>query len=874
MSATATASTNLLYRDLHGRAPEIVVGAKGSFLELDDGRRILDACAGAAVASIGHGDERVISAITKQLTTLSYHHTSRLTNKVYKSSSLNSAPDLVADIPFPFYTGRGGAGTRARGSSSPHIILKGGLSHAIFLSSGSEANESALKLVRQYFVETGQPDRVNIISRHNSYHGNSLGCVSLTGIPSRRRHFEPMLLKTITRVSPCYPYRHQLENESDLDYSQRLAEELEAEIIRLGPGSVCAFFAETVVGAAAGNLTPVPGYFKAIRKVCDKYGMLLVLDEVMCGMGRTGKLHAWEHEGITPDVQTIGKGLNGGYQALSAVLMQQHVVDGLKKGTGAFANGQTYQSHPAAAAAGLAVMKIFKEDRVVENCAEMGAQPLNLTTPQPPSGRGLFLSIEFVTSRLTKSTFPSTLPIALLLDDAMFSRGVSIYSGFGKGTADGVVGDHILFSPPLTVRKEEVEMIVRVTKEAVEEVFRREDLRDISQSHSGPNDFGHSACNYRSHRMRYGSVKITSSLSWRLPFAIATAISSSLTIGALFIPYSPRWLMMKGRRAEAESVMDLIAPATDASSNERRELLEVPHVEKVGAMEMFGKGVRGRTWLGVFLQASNQLTGIYTAEIQPNRTRAAATAFGNGVNQAVNFVVAVTGPGFLAKSAYGPYFTYGSFTAFATVIAYLYMGWRTWAKQAAKGGYTSLLVEVDPENAKIAPGSSSADMLESLSTGALPLRFPTVRPNHDAHAHTNLQLPEFSSIMSSPDLGTPFPPLLISSHLSTLLAQSYVSSHPLSGLLLHSPIQATAVHKSHPSIFSTGPLAEFDFEPNFPVGIMWDSKGAEEEGLRSGNWLVDEFSAEEDRGEVRVLRGGKDKEGWKEVLEWMDESGL
>ncbi|KAL8286400.1 hypothetical protein RQP46_004417 [Phenoliferia psychrophenolica] len=394
-------STNLLYRDLHGRKPELVVGASGVFLELDDGRKILDACAGAAVASIGHGDKRVIAAITSQLETLSYHHTSRLTNKAAEEL----ANELVGHRP-------------------------GGLSHAIFLSSGSEANESALKLVRQYFVEVGQPERVKIISRHNSYHGNSLGCVSLTGIPSRRRHFEPILMKNITQVSPCYPYRDLLEGESDSDYSQRLGDELEAEILRLGAGTVCAFFAETVVGAAAGNLVPVPGYFLKMREVCDKYGILLVLDEVMCGMGRTGKMHAWEHEGIVPDIQTIGKGLNGGYQALSAVLMQQRVVDGLKSGSGAFANGQTYQSHPSA-------------------------------------------SIEFVTEKTTKGTFPASIPIALLLDDAMYNRGVSAYSGFGKGTRDGVVGDHILFSPPLTISQEEVETIVRVTKEAVADVFSR-----------------------------------------------------------------------------------------------------------------------------------------------------------------------------------------------------------------------------------------------------------------------------------------------------------------------------------------------------------------------------------------------------------------
>lgn len=269
----------------------------------------------------------------------------------------------------------------------------------------------------------------------------------------------------------------------------------------------CAELTE-VGGAAAGNLTPVPGYFKAIRRVCDKYGVLLVLDEIMCGMGRTGKLHAWEWEGelvfmshsvkmlrtgIVPDIQTIGKGLNGGYQALSAVLIQQKVVDGLKSGSGAFANGQTFQCHPAAAAAGVAVLSVFDEDDIVATCVKRGAEvsifhPLachvscqlrrrleeelgNHPMVGEIRGRGLFLSIEFVTSRETKSTFAKDLPIAAMLDSAIFARGASVYSGFGKGTADGVVGDHILFSPPLNISSNEIEELVSAVKGGIEEVY-------------------------------------------------------------------------------------------------------------------------------------------------------------------------------------------------------------------------------------------------------------------------------------------------------------------------------------------------------------------------------------------------------------------
>ncbi|CAD6570661.1 MAG: hypothetical protein TREMPRED_005944 [Tremellales sp. Tagirdzhanova-0007] len=399
----------------------------------------------AAVASIGHGDLRVIQAVAAQMSMISYHHTSRLTN--------DSAEKL----------GRLLVGHRP-----------GGLSHAIFLSSGSEANESAIKLARQYFVEIGEPDRVHIISRNNSYHGNSIGCVSLTGIPHT------------SRVSPCYPYRYKADGESDAKYADRLAHELEEEICRIGKGKVAAFFAETVGGAAAGNLTPVPGYFQAIRKVCDKYGVLLVLDEIMCGMGRTGKMHAWEWEGVVPDIQTVGKGLNGGYQALSAVLMQQRIVDGLKSGSGAFANGQTFQCHPAAAAAGIAVLSVFDSDNIVGVCAKRGAElrrSLLESVGEHPNvgeirGRGLFLSIEFVTDKKTKGTFPKSLPLASLLDNAIFDRGVSVYSGFGKGTADGVVGDHILLSPPLNISSAEIEELVAAVTGGIDDVFKTQEVQE------------------------------------------------------------------------------------------------------------------------------------------------------------------------------------------------------------------------------------------------------------------------------------------------------------------------------------------------------------------------------------------------------------
>lgn len=222
-----------------------------------------------------------------------------------------------------------------------------------------------------------------------------------------------------------------------------------------------------------------------MRRVCDKYGVLLVLDEIMCGMGRTGKLHAWEWEGVVPDIQTIGKGLNGGYQALSGVLISEKVVAGLKQGSGMFANGQTFQCHPAAAAAGVAVLEVMEADELVATCAKRGAElraALVQALGAHPNvgdirGRGLFQSIEFVTDRRTKGTFPVSLPLSKMLDNAIFRRGTSVYSGFGKGTADGVRGDHILFSPPLNISSAEIRELVEAVKGGVEEVFAMEEVR-------------------------------------------------------------------------------------------------------------------------------------------------------------------------------------------------------------------------------------------------------------------------------------------------------------------------------------------------------------------------------------------------------------
>ena len=238
--------------------------------------------------------------------------------------------------------------------------------------------EAAIKLSRQYFLELSppQPQRFRFIARKESYHGTTLGALSMSGHLARRGLFEPVLIPadTISRVSACNAYHGRKQSESTSAYVARLAQELDIEFERVGPDSVCAFVAEPIVGAALGCVPAVPGYFKAMKAVCDKYGALLIFDEVMCGMGRSGTLHAWEQEGVVPDLQTIGKGLGGGYAAIAGVLVGQRVVHALEKGTGAFAHGQTYQGHPIACAAALEVQRIITEERLVENVAKLGAR--------------------------------------------------------------------------------------------------------------------------------------------------------------------------------------------------------------------------------------------------------------------------------------------------------------------------------------------------------------------------------------------------------------------------------------------------------------------------------------------------------------------
>lgn len=438
--------THVFHRNPRQKLPVAVAG-QGIELIDSEGRRYLDASGGAAVSCLGHAHPRVIAAIKAQLDTIAYAHTSFFTTEV----SETLADTLAQAAP-------------------------GDLDHVYFVSGGSEAVESALKLARQYFVELGQPSRRHFIARRQSYHGNTLGALAIGGNAWRREPFLPLLVPA-HHVSPCYAYRDQQAGETDSQYAQRLADELEAKILELGPDTVAAFVAETVVGATAGAVPPVGDYLKRIRAVCDKYGVLLILDEVMSGMGRTGYLFACEEDGVVPDIVTIAKGLGAGYQPIGAMLSTRRIYDTIVGGSGFFQHGHTYIGHATACAAALAVQRTIAEDNLLANVQARGEQlraRLREALGEHPNlgdirGRGLFVGVEFVADRGSKATLDPALKTHAQLKSAAMQNGLLVYPM--GGTVDGVCGDHVLFAPPFICTPQDIDSIVERFAAAVRAVL-------------------------------------------------------------------------------------------------------------------------------------------------------------------------------------------------------------------------------------------------------------------------------------------------------------------------------------------------------------------------------------------------------------------
>lgn len=429
------AASAVFYRDPRHEYP-VAVGGDGPYLIDASGKRYLDGSGGAAVSCLGHSDAAVAGAIAAQARRLPYAHTSFFTNQPMEAL----AADLAAHAP-------------------PAIT------QAYFVSDGSEAVEAALKLARQYFLEAGEPLRTRVIARRQSYHGNTLGALAVGGNAFRRAPFEPLLVEA-SHVAPCYPYRDQAAEETPEAYGERLARELEAEIERLGPGTVIAFVAETVCGATLGAQPPVPGYFSHVREVCDRHGVLLILDEVMCGMGRCGTLYACEAEGVVPDLITIGKGLAAGYQPIGALLVHRRIYEAVVGGSGFFQHGHTYSGHAVACAAALAVQTAIRERGLLEKVRSAGTVLKNLLVQRfgdhphvgDIRGRGLLWALELVADRATKAPFEPERRLSARLKHQALENGLLCYPM--PGTIDGKRGDHVLIAPPYIVSQAHLEELV------------------------------------------------------------------------------------------------------------------------------------------------------------------------------------------------------------------------------------------------------------------------------------------------------------------------------------------------------------------------------------------------------------------------------
>lgn len=427
--------------------PRQAVQAQGAYVYDAQGRAYLDGSSGAAVSNIGYGHPKVLAAMQAQMTALAYAHTGFFTTEVAEQLAIYLSSQAPGDLDYCY-----------------------------FVSGGSEAIESALKMARQYFVEIGQPEKKYFIAREQSYHGNTLGALAVGGNQWRRQQFEPLLID-VGRVSPCYEYRGRQADESQTQYTQRLLQELEDKILELGAGNVIAFIVEPVAGATLGAVPPTPGYFKGVREICTRHGILLIADEVMCGMGRTGSLFAVEQEDIVPDLITLAKGLGGGYQPIGAVIARESIVAALKSGSGLFQHGHTYMGHATACAAALAVQQVLVEEKLIERVQRLSpvlekllkTHLSNLPYVGDIRGRGLFWGVELVQDKASKKTFDPALRLNAKIKSTAMDLGLMIYPN--GGTVDGRHGDHILIAPPFICTEEDLALLVDRLTNAVTQVM-------------------------------------------------------------------------------------------------------------------------------------------------------------------------------------------------------------------------------------------------------------------------------------------------------------------------------------------------------------------------------------------------------------------
>jgi len=427
----------------------VAVKGDGPYIIDREGNRYLDACGGAGISCLGHSEPAVIKAIQDQVARLEFAYTMFYSNEPGESL----ADDLISDAP-------------------------AGLTRVFYGSGGSEQIDGTLKMARQYFVDIGQSQRTRFIARRQSYHGGTLGSLGVGGHVKRREIYLPLLAEA-EHISPCYAYRGRREDESEEEYGLRVADELEEALLRVGPETVIGFVAETVVGATAGCVPPAPGYFKRVREICDRYGVLLILDEVMCGLGRTGARWACAQEGVAPDLLVVAKGLGAGYQPISATLVSDKIFAAIRDARGTFMHGHSYQAHAVACAAALAVQKVIREQNLIANARTQGELLKRLLEERFADhphvgdirGRGLFIALELVKDIETKEPFDPDLNLWLKVMLKGMEFGLMCYPG--SGTADGTKGDHVLLAPPFNINSAHAEEIVEKLARAFDSVFKQ-----------------------------------------------------------------------------------------------------------------------------------------------------------------------------------------------------------------------------------------------------------------------------------------------------------------------------------------------------------------------------------------------------------------
>lgn len=425
----------------------IAARGEGSWIISSEGERYLDASGQAAVVSIGHGVRSVADAMAAQASQIAFAHTTQF----HSESAEKLAARLLALAPPNFANGR-----------------------VYFTSGGSEATETAIKLARQFHLESGAPDKFRVVSRRQSYHGSTLGAMSVSGNLARRAPYAP-LLPEWGHIAPCFCYHCPFEKTFPA-CDVACADDLDSFLATNDAATVSAFIFEPIVGATLGAAAPPDGYAQRIAEICRKHNILLIADEIMTGMGRTGKAFAVQHWNLEPDLILVGKGIASGYAPLGAVLVSERVADVFAKGSGAFQHGFTYQAHPVSTAAGNAVLDVLERQNLfarVEAVARQLREDLSPLEAHPNVGEirglGLLLGVEFVKNKSTREPFPKEQNIAEKIRRAMLQENVLSYPT--QGCVDGLRGDHILLAPPFILTAEESQLIADGLRFALQQVF-------------------------------------------------------------------------------------------------------------------------------------------------------------------------------------------------------------------------------------------------------------------------------------------------------------------------------------------------------------------------------------------------------------------